>query len=166
MHQFRQPTAEDGYALNQLVENSPPLDPNSVYCNLLQCTHFAETSVAVEEDGRLVGFISAYIPPAKPDTVFVWQVVVDKSQRGRGLAKKMLHAIVDRPACQNVTHMETTITPDNEASWALFRSFARDRNGEVQDEIWFEKNAHFGGHHDSESLLRIGPLSALQDASS
>ena len=37
---FRQPTAEDGYPLNKLVENSPPLDPNSVYCNLLQCTHF------------------------------------------------------------------------------------------------------------------------------
>jgi len=69
---FRQPTAEDGYPLNQLVANSPPLDPNSVYCNLLQCTHFAETSVAVEESGQLVGFISAYIPPAKLDTVFVW----------------------------------------------------------------------------------------------
>lgn len=158
-HHFRQPTAEDGYVLNQLVENSPPLDPNSVYCNLLQCTHFAETSVAVEENGVLVGFISAYIPPAKPDTVFVWQVVVDKSQRGRGLAKKMLHAIVDRPACSAVSHMETTITPDNEASWALFRSFARDKGTEITDHIWFEKDAHFGGKHDSEALLRIGPFS-------
>ena len=69
---FRKPTAEDGFPLNQLVENSPPLDPNSVYCNLLQCTHFADTSVAVEEDGKLVGFISGYVPPGKPDTYFLW----------------------------------------------------------------------------------------------
>ena len=155
---FRQPTAEDGYPLNQLVENSPPLDPNSVYCNLLQCTHFSDTSVAVEEDGQLVGFISAYIPPAKPDTVFVWQVVVDKSQRGRGLAKKMMQEIVRRPACDKVAYLETTITPDNEASWALFRSFARDMNTELNHDIWFERDAHFNGKHDSEALLRIGPF--------
>ncbi len=158
---FRQPTAEDGYPLNKLVENSPPLDPNSVYCNLLQCTHFADTSVAVEEDGQLVGFISAYIPPAKPDTVFVWQVVVDKSQRGRGLAKRMMQEIVRRPACENVRYLETTITPDNDASWALFRSFARDMDTELNHHIWFEREAHFQGHHDSEALLRIGPFGQL-----
>lgn len=155
---FRQPTAEDGFPLNQLVAASPPLDPNSIYCNLLQCTHFAATSVAVEEDGRLVGFISAHIPPEKPDTIFVWQVVVDKSQRGRGLAKKMMHEIVKRPACADVHYLESTITPDNEASWALFRSFARDVGAELNHAIWFEKDKHFNGVHDSESLLRIGPF--------
>jgi L-2,4-diaminobutyric acid acetyltransferase len=155
---FRQPTAEDGYALNQLVAASPPLDTNSVYCNLLQCTHFSATSVAVEQDGRLVGFISAHIPPEKPDTVFVWQVVVDGSQRGRGLAKKMLHEIVARPACRGVRYLETTITPDNDASWALFKSFARDKDTGLEHAVWFERDAHFGGLHDSESLLRIGPF--------
>ncbi|MBD2857540.1 diaminobutyrate acetyltransferase [Spongiibacter sp. KMU-158] len=155
---FRAPSAEDGHALNQLVAASPPLDPNSVYCNLLQCSHFADTAVAVEEDGQLVGFISGYIPPQKPDTVFVWQVVVDSSQRGRGLAKRMLHFLVERPACVAVRYMETTITPDNEASWALFRSFARDRETELNHEVWFEKDTHFAGQHDSEELLRIGPF--------
>lgn len=155
---FRQPTAEDGYALNQLVAASPPLDTNSVYCNLLHCTHFAETAVAAEEGGKLVGFISAHIIPAKPNTVFVWQVVVDKSQRGKGLAKKMLKEVIKRPACAEVKYMETTITPDNEASWALFRSFARDLGTELNHSIWFEKEAHFGGQHDSEALLCIGPF--------
>ena len=155
---FRQPTAEDGYALNQLVAASPPLDTNSVYCNLLHCTHFAETSVVAEEDGKLVGFISAHIIPAKPNTVFVWQVVVDKSQRGKGLAKKMLKEVIKRPTCAQVKYMETTITPDNEASWALFRSFARDLGTELNHSIWLEKEAHFGGQHDSEALLCIGPF--------
>ena len=160
---FRKPTAEDGFPLNQLVENSPPLDPNSVYCNLLQCTHFADTSVAVEEDGKLVGFISGYVPPGKPDTYFLWQVVVDSSQRGRGLAKKMMHAIIDRPECAALTHLETTITPDNEASWSLFRGFARRNNAALESQVHFTRDTHFHGAHDDEHLLRIGPFSKMSN---
>jgi L-2,4-diaminobutyric acid acetyltransferase len=70
----------------------------------------------------------------------------------------MLKAIVARDACKDVTHMETTITEDNEASWALFRSFARDMGAELTYHEHFEKDTHFGGKHDSEFLLRIGPF--------
>ena len=128
---LRTPVKDDGYRLHQLVAQCPPLDPNSIYCNLLQCSHFAETGVAAEIDGDLVGFISGYIPPQQPETVFVWQVAVHEKGRGQGLAKRMLKAIVARDACKDVTHMETTITEDNEASWALFRSFARDMGAEL-----------------------------------
>src|SRR5690625_5758066 len=49
---FRKPSAKDGYPLHELVAASPPLDPNSAYCNLLQCTHFADTAVAVLQEDR------------------------------------------------------------------------------------------------------------------
>lgn len=156
---LRTPVKDDGYRLHQLVAQCPPLDPNSIYCNLLQCSHFAETGVAAEADGELVGFISGYIPPQQNDAVFVWQVAVHEKGRGQGLAKRMLKHIVNSEACNKVTHLETTITADNEASWALFRSFARDMEAELQYHEHFEKDAHFGGHHDSEFLLRIGPFS-------
>src|SRR5690606_17223851 len=76
---LRAPVAEDAADLHQLVADCPPLDPNSLYCNLLHCSHFSGTSVAAvrrDEQGkeRLVGFISGYIPPGQPDTLFVWQV--------------------------------------------------------------------------------------------
>ena len=38
------PDATDGVAVHDLVQRCPPLDSNSLYCNLLQCTHFAATS--------------------------------------------------------------------------------------------------------------------------
>lgn len=63
---LRTPVKDDGYRLHQLVAECPPLDPNSIYCNLLQCSHFAETGVAAEKEGDLVGFISGYIPPNSP----------------------------------------------------------------------------------------------------
>ncbi|WP_077529857.1 diaminobutyrate acetyltransferase [Vreelandella utahensis] len=156
--ELRQPKDTDGYRLHRLIAECPPLDPNSIYCNLLQCSHFAETGVAAELDGELVGFISAYIPPTKPDTVFVWQVAVHEKARGTGLGKRMLRFIVERPACRGVRFMDTTITEDNEASWGLFRSFARDLGAETQQSVFFDSEAHFGGQHDSEILFRIGPF--------
>lgn len=157
---LRKPVKDDGYRLHRLVAECPPLDPNSIYCNLLQCSHFADTGVAAEMNGELVGFISGYIPPQQPDTLFVWQVAVHEKGRGQGLAKKMLKEIVARDACKHVACMETTITEDNEASWALFRSFARDMGAEVKYHEHFEKEMHFGGRHSSEFLLRIGPFTS------
>lgn len=155
---FRRPTADVGYLLNKLVEASPPLDPNSIYCNLLQCSHFADTAVAVFDGDDLVGFVSGYVMPNKPDTLFVWQVVIAEAARGKGLAKRMLKHLLAREACAEVRYIETTITPDNEASWALFRSLARDLDTTLDSEVFFESKVHFGGEHDDEHLLVIGPF--------
>lgn len=153
---LRVPLPSDGAALYRLVENCPPLDPNSLYCNLLQCSHFADTAVAAECNGELVGFISGFIPPNKPDTLFVWQVAVDASMRGRGLGGKMLNELIERSGAH---YMETTVTPDNAASWGMFRSFARSRDAECKDcGPLFERDEHFGGKHESEHLARLGPF--------
>lgn len=156
--EFRRPTAEVGYPLNRLIADSPPLDPNSIYCNLLQCSHFADTGVAVFDGEQLVGFVSGYVLPNKPDTLFVWQIVISSEARGKGLAKRMLKHLLEREACVDVRYIETTITPDNEASWGLFRSLARDLETELDSEVYFEKDTHFGGQHDDEHLLIIGPF--------
>ena len=119
---LRKPESTDGFALNNLVERCKPLDTNSVYCNLLQCYDFADTAIAAETaDGDLVGFISGYRPPARQDTLFVWQVAVDSRMRGQGLALKMLLALIERVRADGVSRLETTISPGNEASEALFK---------------------------------------------
>jgi L-2,4-diaminobutyric acid acetyltransferase len=123
---------------------------------LLQCSHFADTAVAAECEGVLVGFISGFIPPAKPDTLFVWQVAVDASMRGRGLGAQMLNELIERTSA---SYMETTVTLDNAASWGMFRSFARSRDAQCEDYgPLFEREQHFGGKHDSEHLARLGPF--------
>lgn len=160
---FRKPSAEDGYPLHELVAASPPLDPNSIYCNLLQCSHFADTAVAVYQGEQLVGFVSGYLLPSQPSTLFVWQVVIAEQARGKGLAKRMLKHLLARPACQGVHHLETTITPDNDASWALFRSLARDLDTPLNSQVHFERNTHFGGVHDDEHLLTLGPFTFQGD---
>lgn len=158
MATLRAPTKEDGLAVHRLIGDCPPLDENSLYCNLLQCEHFAATTVVAEQRGELVGCISAYLIPDRPDTVFVWQVAVGSAARGQGLALRMLNAIVDRPACAAVHYLETSITPDNTASWGMFQKFADGRDAELTANAWFDRDLHFGGAHDSERLVRIGPF--------
>ncbi len=155
---FQEPEIAHGSAIHSLIKACPPLDVNSVYSYLLLCAHFPRTCVVVENQGEIAGYISGYIKSDDPEVFFVWQVAVGAAGRGRGLGKRMLHHLVDRPYCAGVHYMETTITPDNEASWALFRSFARDRGAECHDRVLFAPD-HFGGEgHEPEHVLRIGPF--------
>lgn len=158
---FREPTQEDGAAIAQLVHDTGVLDTNSVYAYLLVTEHFGRTSVIAEVGRELAGFISAYCPPDIADTVFVWQVGVADAGRGRGIATRMLLEILRRPACAHVRYLDTTISPDNEPSMALFRSLARKLGTEVTESELF--GAHlFGdsgsGVHEPEVLFRIGPF--------
>lgn len=155
---FCTPKPTDGMAVFELVKRCAPLDPNSSYCNLLQCTHFFDTSIAAFAGDDLVGFISGYFLPQKPNTLFVWQVAVDASQRGKGLARKMLQGLVTRHQSK-IEFIETTITTDNAPSWSLFQSFARHNEVALNDSSFFDRIQHFNDQHDSERLVRLGPFS-------
>jgi L-2,4-diaminobutyric acid acetyltransferase len=158
---FRMPRAEDGQRVSRLIAASPPLDGNSAYCNLLQCTDFRETCVVAERDDRLLGWISAYRPPTSPEQLFVWQVAVDPAARGEGLALKMLDALLARPASAGARVLTTTITEDNAASWGLFQAFARRHGATLTRLPRFEREAHFAGAHDTEWAAHIAPLPTL-----
>lgn len=159
---FYPPVSTDGAALHRLVAACPPLDPNSIYCNLLQCTHFNDTAICAKQQGEMVGFISGYLIPGRPDTLFVWQVAVAESARGQGLAGRMLQELLRRPTCSNVRALETTITDTNHASRAVFRKFADLLNAPLIVSIGFDRDKHFEGDHDSEELWHIGPITKKQ----
>lgn len=152
------PTPEMGAAVARLIADCPPLDTNSTYCNLLQCTHFSQTSVAAFMTGELVGFISGYQVPQQPDTLFIWQVAVSERARGQNLATRMLKHLLARPGNQNLLRMETTITAGNRASWSLFRGLARRLEAPLASRPIFERQRHFAGQHDTEMLVSIGPF--------
>ena len=163
---LRPPTPNDGAPVFRLIGRCPPLDINSMYCNLLQCTHFAGTSVVAVQtantNDELVGIISAYLIPEHEDTLFIWQVAVDECARGIGLAGNMLEHILDRPQCSQITYLETTITESNKASWALFESLANKLGASLEKSVMFDCAKHLAGEHDTEFLARIGPFKFAQ----
>ena len=137
----------------EVARDTGVLDLNSTYAYTLWAKEFADASVVAEVDGKVVGFVTGFIRPSEPDTIFVWQVGVDADQRGKKLAARMLHAILDRLAPE-VVRLRTTISPDNEASQRLFGSVARDRGKELVREDYLQA-ADLGEGHEPEDLYSI-----------
>ncbi|TFB14663.1 diaminobutyrate acetyltransferase [Filobacillus milosensis] len=141
----------------ELVNNST-LDQNSVYKYIMMCEYFSETCVVAKEEGKVVGFITGFIPPEKQDVVFVWQVGVDSSQRGKGVASQLLKELFNRDACKDVRFLEATVTPSNEASKKLFKGFARKNNTKCDITELFTKDLFPSDEHEEEHRFRIGPI--------
>lgn len=160
---FRKPEAGDGLAVNRLIAACPPLDRNSVYCNILQCDLFADTCVVAEQDDKLVGFVSAMLDPRQTTTLFVWQIVVHEEMRGQGLAEKLLDELMLRPPCRMVTHIQATINPGNKASWVLFERFARRLHTSLEKSDGYPAD-HFDPGHEDETRITIGPLATPDHA--
>ncbi|MBK7949559.1 MAG: diaminobutyrate acetyltransferase [Deltaproteobacteria bacterium] len=160
---IRPPTVRDGVAVHDLIRACPPLDINSLYCNLLHCTHFASTcAIAIDAaDGESVlGWLSAYRPPAEPETLFVWQVAVAFAARRTGLAHDILDDILAREACRGVVRVGASVTATNVASLGFFESFARRRGTHVEIAPWLDESEAFQSRHDSEWSIRIEDIEA------
>lgn len=149
-------------ALHRLVSACPPLDTNSPYCNLLQCSHFQSTTIAAIHADVLVGSVSGYRLPDRPDTLFIWQVAVHPSARGKGLARTMLRKLLERLSAQGILFIETSITPDNDASQRLFTGFATEQGTDMVRSVMFDQVRHFEGVHETEYLFRIGPIKTCE----
>lgn len=150
----------DGPALWQMAVDSVALDVNSPYAYLLWCRDFAATSVVAEVGGaphKLGGFVTGYRRPEQPETLMVWQVAVNTAHRGAGLAGRMLDHLATTLVPEGVTHLETSITPDNEASRRLFSAFARRWDADLACSELFGAGL-FPESHLAEELFRIGPL--------
>lgn len=166
-----QPAKGEGLDLWRMAQREPRLDTNSEYCYHLLQLHHAETCViARNERGEPVGFIAGTRPqsfhygdavqiPAEAagNTLFIWQVAVDPSQRGTGLAGRMLQHILERPGNEALRFVQGTVIPGNAPSENFFRSIARRYDCDLKHEclIPADEQAQEGS---PEFLFHIGPI--------
>jgi L-2,4-diaminobutyric acid acetyltransferase len=152
------PVVADGPALHRITRASGVLDLNSCYAYLLWCRDFSRTSAVARLDGVIVGFVTGFLRPDDPETLLVWQVAVDASHRGGGVAGKLLNHLVDRLVPGGVRYLETTISADNAASIRLFSRLAQRRHAGIARRELFPADL-FPDAHLGEDLYRIGPFS-------
>ena len=154
--QIKKPTISYGLQIADLVKNCPPLDLNSTYHYFIQSHYFSETcAIAVNEDDKVLGYVSGFINPKDHKTLFIWQVAISECSRGKSLATKLIHFILRH---HDIEFIETTITQDNKASQSLFKKISKDLETEITEVSFLDKSKHFSNQHDSEYLFRIGPL--------
>ncbi|GGP09172.1 L-2,4-diaminobutyric acid acetyltransferase [Oceanobacillus neutriphilus] len=126
------------------------------------CDIFSETSIVAEKDGKTLGFISGYKNPNNQNRLFIWQVAVDASARGNGLATKMLRQLLKREACKGIDYVEATVSPSNHPSQALFKGLAEKLDTDCHISDYFIANdfPDEEEEHEDELLFTIGPIAA------
>lgn len=155
--------ASEGSSLWRLVQDTKLLEPNSAYAYLLLCRDFADTCLVAEQAGQIVGCVTAYRPPPRPEALFVWQIGVHPRVQGQGIGRQLLLELLRRPAAADAQYLEATIGVSNEASQRLFRGVARALACPCEVRPWFDEE-HFpppapgDRRHEAEPLFRIGPI--------
>lgn len=138
-----------------LVANRPYVGLNSRYTYFLLAKDFSDTCVVAEQDGRVVGFSSGYVPPDKQDTFFNWEVVVHKDHRGNGLQKQMLLYQIQETEAK---YFEATVNPSNKASKRNYCELAKMLKTRCKENVLFSAEDFENDGHEPEILLRIGPV--------
>lgn len=155
---FRKPTKTDGANIRELIKSVRTLDLNSAYSYLMLCEFFPDTCVVAEEDQQIIGFVSAFCPPSSRNTIFVWQVAVHESYRGKGLGRKLLQELLKRKYCENIHNLEATISPSNLPSQSLFKGLAKHLNCSCNITECFSEDLFPEPGHEAEQMYRIGPF--------
>lgn len=78
--------------------------------------------MATDESGRVVGFVTAYVRPGRPDTLMAWQSAVAPDINAPGPAVRMMLELADRAAGRGATCVETTVNPGNRPVALMLRS--------------------------------------------
>jgi GNAT superfamily N-acetyltransferase len=75
----------------------------------------------LEEDGRPVGTL--WIGPASPEdprTYWVWDIVLDEDQRGRGLGRQAMGLAEEQARAVGATTLGLTVFAHNAVAWHLY----------------------------------------------
>lgn len=159
---IRAPSHSDGALLWEITRQAGTLDVNSPYAYMMQCRNFQSTCAIAEVYGKPAGFVTAHRLPDRPDVLFVWQVAVLSEFRGLGIAKRLLNDILDRDATAGVRTVQSTVSPSNTASRALFTAFAKTKGATLDVQPCFRiEDFPDGDVHEAEELFVITPVAAI-----
>jgi L-2,4-diaminobutyric acid acetyltransferase len=155
------PNLNDGQSIFELIKRCEPLDLNSSYLYFIQ-SHFFNNTCAVlkNKSDQIQAFVSGFIKPNDHKTLFIWQVAVDESMRGQGVAIRLIEFILKNNPL--ITHIETTVTKNNQASRKMFASLSTKLDTQMTEQVFLDKDKHFFNQHESEYLFRIGPITSIR----
>jgi|CXWJ01.1.fsa_nt_gi L-2,4-diaminobutyric acid acetyltransferase len=126
---LRSASEADAALLRDLARACPPLDLHTPYTYWVNARYFGDLAVIAEEGGLPIGFAMAVL---RGQTLLLWQIGILPPARGRGISGTLIDQVERHAHQHGVTTIEVSIAPENAASNAAVRSWARRRSLEVE----------------------------------
>ena len=95
--------------------------------------HFYASSLIVEDDGKMIGFLVGFVSPSAPDEGYIHYVAVDPAYRDRGIARRLYEEFIAWVKPQGCRLLHAITAPVNETSIAFHRRMGFDVAGPVPD---------------------------------
>ncbi|UXP33360.1 diaminobutyrate acetyltransferase [Reichenbachiella agarivorans] len=155
---IRKPQISDGKEIWKLIKRTGNLDLNSEYCYFMLADLYQDQCAIVTspDHAGILGFASCLPRQEEDNTLFVWQICTDPQLQKQGMAKKMLHFILENQQ-DKVKYIQATISEDNLGSRALFTSIAKSYDAKIDKDLYIDAQ-DFSNSHKSEFIYRIGIL--------
>jgi ribosomal protein S18 acetylase RimI-like enzyme len=121
---FRRPTPEDHAAIVEVVDEWWGGRRMRALLPRLWFEHFAGTSWIAEDaaDGRLVGFVVAFLSPDHPGTAYIHMVGADPNRRRGGVGRALYEQVFEDLQARGATRVKAVTWPGNRISVAFHRS--------------------------------------------
>lgn len=120
---LRRPTAEDHARLIGSIDEWWGGRAMRALLPRLWFEHFAGTSwIAEELDGRIVGFIVAFVGQDDPAIGYVHMVAADPNRRRRGIGQALYGRVAEDLRARGATSLRAVTWPGNRTSIAFHRS--------------------------------------------
>ncbi len=113
--------------LNLVEVCGPYVAPYNVYAYWILENYYHSTCKVVEENNRIIGFVSG-MPSIDKGSIFIWQICVRKDYRGKGVATLLLDSLFHTAKENKFEKVELSISESNYASQNLFKGYSQKNN--------------------------------------
>jgi len=81
--------------------------------------HFRPTSFAIEENGRVIGFLAGFVSQTYPEQAYIHFVGIEANYRGRGLGRQLYSTFFETVRRLGCTTVRCITSPVNSGSIAF-----------------------------------------------
>ncbi|MBD3182947.1 GNAT family N-acetyltransferase [Candidatus Poribacteria bacterium] len=151
---IRNITPDDVESIYNLVDGSLTLRTYDKYLYRILSEYFTKTCLVAESDNEIVGFILCFISQDDPSILFIWQIFVRETYRGKLVTQKLNKQIRDVAREMGCTKLHFTIASDSKLGKSmkklssipfnsvslhgLFLKSTKSDNGEEKIDILYE----------------------------
>ncbi|MFH2126146.1 MAG: GNAT family N-acetyltransferase [Pseudomonadota bacterium] len=119
--------------------------------------HFANTSLVMDDDGRMVGFLVGFMSPSRPEEGYAHFLGVDPAYQGQGIGRRLYERFFELCRQNGRTVVKACTSPVNKASVGFHKKmgFSLAFGDGESDGIPFIKDYNRPGDHKVEFVKRL-----------